>query len=205
MRNKHYARNQEVYSARQAGKTYKEIGRAHSLSVERIRQICLEVERVLEGFFLYDGKLNISRRAGSALANHGIFTVDKLITYSIADLYKIRGLGRLSVNEIVRELTSSGKNLSSISRDAAPSRKLTPLQIQKKWSEQDMYLPLSLISRLDFYGVYEWRDLLSYTPADLLKLGGIGDYKLSIIEELLHDKGLYLKGVSQEEYLRRRH
>jgi DNA-directed RNA polymerase sigma subunit (sigma70/sigma32) len=41
------ARNASIWKNRQSGQTYRSIGDKHSISLERVRQICLKCDRML--------------------------------------------------------------------------------------------------------------------------------------------------------------
>lgn len=104
-------RNAEILRKRENGKTITEIAKEYGITKQRVAQIICNSEMVNElkekdkffaGIANYAKEHNVAIRIYNALHRHGICSLEELKKMPIEDIWKIKSIGAISVEVIIR-------------------------------------------------------------------------------------------------------
>jgi DNA-directed RNA polymerase alpha subunit len=143
-------------------------------------------------------ELELSNRTRHTLIRYGIETLDDLKECTAVELEQIWDLGEKGRKEVLRSLRRKGISLAEV--DDNTILRGTRKQLSSP-PAKGLYLPYAACRILLENKIETVEELLSRSPADLIRLRGMGRRTLNAIERGLFLKGLFLKGSRKEDYL----
>ena len=200
-------RDGKIVAMRAEGKSYREIGCQFGLTRARVHQICEQrlhaserrrrLERTVEAggdrSSVRVDDLRLSERTVIRLRDGGVFRVDDLAGKSAADLMRLPGFGRKSLNELEEALSDMELRLGELHPDRRASRgrrRRGPAGLGVR--VEDLGLSVRAARCLKDNDIHRIGDLVRKSEAALMRLPGFGRRYLSEIRDVLADRGFDL-------------
>tara|TARA_Y100000114_G_C11716548_1_gene306291 strand:+ start:52 stop:843 length:792 start_codon:yes stop_codon:yes gene_type:complete len=141
----------------------------------------------------------LSPDAKIRLAECNIIYIGQLVQYSVIDIVRIRGLGRVTLRNIINMLESKGLTLGMNTDWSSPSCYENDTKAQAEKTEileqhvSKIGLSVRSLNCLNAINVHNLGDLIKYTAEELSQVKNLGTKSLSEIINVLGLKNLKLK------------
>ena len=132
-------------------------------------------------------ELEFSIRTYNCLKRAGINTLGELCDRTPEDMFKVRNLGRKSLEEVLAKLQEYHLSLKDADEDEEEQQEIMDITIE------EMGLSIRSYNCLKRAGIYTLGDLSSRTPEDMMKVRNLGRKSLEEVLQKMKEYGVRLK------------